>query len=499
MVLVGTAIGMALGLAASVLLVRSVTQSEYGVYSLASVLAGIAAAIATLGLPEGATRYIAFLRARDDTPRIRGVIFSSLWLSLIASLAVFLVMFFVADVLSTRVFHNPELAMPLRILSGLIPISVITGVLLAIYRGYDRVDVKVYFQDILKGAAFLVLLGLVILFGWAFVGAIYAVLASAAIALIALAAYAAKRFPLPAMQVGQGASPMGRELLLFSFPLLVVIMGILVVQYTGTLMLGYFEDSEAVALYNAAFPLAQMILIPLTAMSFIYVPVVSQLYSKGLMDEMKRSYQVLTKWVFFLSFPIALVLLLFPITTLSFMYGHEYTQAAWALRILTLGLLFQAFLGVNGLTLVIMGKPGQFTWAAVVGAVLNVLLNFVLIPRLGITGAALASVGTYLATNTYCGIRLYQLSRIQPFTRSYLKPVLASGAAIAVIYAVFTSVFTIQFWMLPLFLVLFLAVYSLAWILTKSFDSEDIMLLLAIEQRTGIDATAVKNVLRRFI
>jgi len=53
--------------------------------------------------------------------------------------------------------------------------------------------------------------------------------------------------------------------------------------------------------------------------------------------------------------------------------------------------------------------------------------------------------------------------------------------------------------MLPLFFILFLAIYGLSLLLTKSFDNEDIMLLLAIEKRTGIDATLIKNILRRFI
>jgi O-antigen/teichoic acid export membrane protein len=498
-VLAGTAIGMALGLGASVLLVRNITPSEYGVYSLASVLVGVVAAIATLGLPDGATRYIAFLRARNDSARIRGVIFASLWLSVIASLVLFLAIFFTSGVISTRVFHNPELAMPLRILSATIPISVLTGALLAIYRGYDRVDVKVYFQDILRGVTFLVLLGMVVLFGWAFLGLIYAVLASAAIALMALAAYAVKRFPLPSAQQGAAPSPMGKELLRFSVPLLVLTIGTLVVQNAGTLLLGYLKDPGAVALYNASMPLAQSITVPLIAMTFIYVPVVSQLYSKGLTDEMKRSYQVLTKWIFFLSFPVGLVLILFPITSLNLLFGSQYAEAAWALRLLSLGLLSQALLGANGMTLLIIGRPGLYMRAGLIMVPLNIGLSVVLIPRLGATGAAIAFMVTYFAANGFCAIKLYQLTGIHPFTRNYVKPIIASGAIIAVIYIIFTSLFTIQFWMLPLFFVLFLAAYGLAWILTRSFDSEDIMLLLAIEQRTGIDATLVKNILRRFV
>ena len=217
------------------------------------------------------------------------------------------------------------------------------------------------------------------------------------------------------------------------------------------------------------------------------------------MNEIKRSYQVLTKWIFSLSLPLALILLLFPITTLSFLFGYQYAEAALALRILSLGLLYSTFLGANAMTLMVLGKTRLLLWATLIGASLNVALNATLIPPLGITGAAIASMVSSLAINTFCSTKLYQLSRIHPFTKSYLKPIIASGIIIFIIYAIATTLLTITFWMLPLFLILFLSVYALSLLLTKSFDNEDISLLLAIEKRTGVDATPIKNILRRFI
>ena len=151
------------------------------------------------------------------------------------------------------------------------------------------------------------------------------------------------------------------------------------------------------------------------------------------------------------------------------------------------------------MTLVVMGKTRLIMWAGLLGAALNVALNVALIPPLGITGAAIASMVSYFAINSFCSIKLYQLYKIHPFTRNYLKPVIASGIIIFIIYMLFTSLFTIQFWMLPPFFVLFLAIYGLSLLLTKSFDNEDISLLLAIEKQTGVDATRVKNILRKFI
>ena len=497
-VFLGTIVGMLLGFGSRLIVVRYITQSEYGIFALAVVFVGIFSTVATLGLAQGATRYIAYFRGKNELSKIKGVVFSSLGFPLIASILLSLVLFFASDILSTRVFDEPELSTPLKIFSAAIPFSVLTGMLITIYRGFDRVDVKVYFQDILHGALFPLLLGGVILLGLAFLGVLYASLAATVITFIAFAIYTIRKPPLP-MKGGESASPMGKELLLFSLPLLASSMLGIILLWTDTIMLGYFKTASDVGLYNGALPLARLIPIPLTSMAFIYVPVVSQLYSRGLMNEMKRSYQVLTKWIFVLSFPLFLLLLLFPITTLSFLFGYQYAEAAQALRILSLGLMVHTFLGANGMALLVMGNTRLLMWASLLGAALNVVLNATLIPPLGITGAAIASMVSYLAINVFVSIRLYQLYKIHPFTRNYLKPIIASGIIIFIIYMLFTSLFTIQFWMLPPFLVLFLAIYGLSLLLTKSFDNEDISLLLAIEKRTGVDATLIKNILRKFL
>lgn len=498
-VFAGTIAGMVLGFISRLVIVRYITQSEYGILSLAVVLVSIFGLIASLGFQQGTTRYIAYFRGNNEPSKIKGVIFSSLGFTFVASIILSLDLFFFSDILATKIFDSPELSTPLKILSTTIPFSVFTGMLVAIFRGFNRVDVKVYFQDVLNGVLFPILLGGVILLGLAFLGVIYASLTATVITCIAFAIYAIKKLPL-SVKGGESTSPIGKELLLFSLPLLGISMLSMVIQWTDTIMLGYFKTPADVGLYNGALPLARLIPIILTSMAFIYVPVFSQLYARGLMDEMKRSYQVLTKWIFSLTLPIALIPLLFSITTLSFLFGFEYAEAAPALRILSLGLLIHTFLGANAMTLVVMGKTRLLLWASLIGASLNVVLNAALIQSLGLTGAAIASLVSYFAINIFNTIKLYQLTGIHPFTRSYLKPVIASGIIIVTIYLVATSLLTItSFWLLPPFLILFLVIYGLSLLLTKSFDNEDIMLLLAIEKRIGVDLAPIKNIMRRFI
>lgn len=498
-VFLGTAIGMLLLFAARVIVARYLTQSEYGIFSLLVIILAVFTMLSSLGLQQGATRYIAFFKAKGDAEKVRGVIFSSIQIAVIASIALAIVAFLSSDLISQKIFHMEELATPLKILSVTIPFIVLIGILASIFRGFARVTVQVYFQDILRNVLFVLFLAISIFLGLAFRGVIYAYLASIVLTCAVFIAYAIKRPPLSIKGKG-GINPVAKELLFFSFPLLGASMLHQIMLYTDTLMLGYFKTSQVVGLYNAALPLAQSILILFGSMGAIYIPLISEAYSKNLLVEMRRIYQVLTKWIFSATLPLFLVLFLFPETVLGFFFGTKYIEAAPALQILSIGLIFQTFLGAGGLTLIVIGKPRLLTWATLIAASLNVILNAILIPPMGIVGAAIASAVSYFAMGIFVSAKLYQVSKIHPFTKNYLKPVMTCGAAVVIIYAVVWSFsLIITYWMLPLLFVLFLTVYALSLLLTKSFDKEDFGLLLTIEERIGIDAGLIKRILRRFI
>ena len=91
-VFTGTIIGLLLGFVGRVILIRFTTQSEYGVYSLAFTILSIFVVIATMGLGEGSTRYIAYFRGKGEQENVRGVISSSIKIALAASVAIAMIL-----------------------------------------------------------------------------------------------------------------------------------------------------------------------------------------------------------------------------------------------------------------------------------------------------------------------------------------------------------------------------------------------------------------------
>ncbi len=135
---------------------------------------------------------------------------------------------------------------------------------------------------------------------------------------------------------------------------------------------------------------------------------------------------------------------------------------------------------------------------AVFASALNIFLNYSLISLVGVMGAAIATLVSYVTSNIVSSIKLFQYSRIHPITLKYLKPVITSSL-IAVVFHAFTIRIQIQSWMLPFIFIFLSVVYILSLILTKSIDEEDILMFKAIENRSGLDLKIVKKIANKFL
>ena len=492
---------MLLQMVGRITVARYVTQGEYGIYSLAFVLLNAFVIISILGLATGTTRQVAFYRGKGDQSKVRGVVVSSLQIAVISSVFFSLALFFASDLISIELFHSPELSIPLKVFCIAITFFVLIEILSAIFRGFDKAEPSAYFRNLLSNGLFPLLLIAVILLNLQFMAVVYAFVASIVLTFLAFAVYAIREPPLALRgEKSTFVSPVAKELLLFSLPLLAVGMLNHVVMWTDTLMLGYFMVVADVGLYNAALPLANLPLVVLSAATFLYFPLMSQLYAKNQMDEIKRSYVVLTKWIFSATLPIFLIVVLFPEATLNILFGSRYIGAAFALQILSLGFFIHTILGSNAITLVAIGDTRFVVWSLLIALIINIALNIILIPPLGIVGAAIATTSSLATRYLIVSIRLYWLSKMHPFTKNYLKPAIASVVLVLIIYALVTNlVSVIPFWLLPVLFVVFLGAYALSILLTRSLDKEDIMMLLTLERRLGLNLTAIKRILGRFV
>ncbi len=498
--LIGMTSGLLFGFIVRLIIARYGLQANYGIYSMAIMVLSFASALASLGLIRGTTRFIAYFRGKEDIAKLRTSISSSVGLSSIASVILGLIVFFTADAIALKIFHIPDLILPLRISAIALPFLTLIYILVAVHRGFDRIGPMLVFQYVLVNILFLIFLGIIVAIGLPFTTVFYAYLASLVISFIALTAYTARGLPKQTVPVvPQNSGLVTKELLLFSLPLLSVVIAQTAINWIDTFVLGYFKTAEIVGLYSAALPLARFIYEPLSALLLIYTPIATGLYSRNRMPELNRSFTVSTKWLMFLSLPIFLVLFLFPEVVLRLFFGGGYVPASAALRILSIGFIISNLLGPNGATLVALGHPRFLMWNTLVTFGVNLVLDIILIPPLGIVGAAIASTVSLILANVLRTIKLYLLCKAHPFSPKLLKPALICIALAFLIQYLANNFMDVNWWLLLILFIVYCGIYGLATLFTRSFDKEDIALLLEIEKRSGINAAPLKKILKRFV
>lgn len=497
LILFGSSVSLPLWFATKILIIRNTTTEEFGIYSLALAVASIISVLATLGLQEGATRFVSVFLGEEKTKDASDASGSAIRISMISGAASFLLLFFLAGPAARYVFYMPELATPLRVISLFIPFFVMAQVIGAVLRGHNIIRPKVYYLDIGWPLFFMAFLCIMLVMGFPFISILYAYLFSAITVFVAISSYGYKKIGLNPFSIR--ARGHYSELIRFSLPLTAGGIAGMVLAWTDTFMLGRYMMAEDVGVYNVSISLARLLTFSLGALGFVFLPLAGKMHARGQHAELKRTYQVLTKWIFSITLPVFFILFLFPEMTITFFFGDSYVASSGPLSILSLGFLFHVFLGANGVILIVLGFSRAIMNISIFAAILNVALNYILIKRLGlgITGAAVATAVSYIALNIAISAVVYRESRIHPLTAKYLRPVAGSAAIGLVIYAIAKNL-PLYFWMLPVYFVLFVGGYGAFLLLTRSIDKEDIVMLEAISARTGLKMILIRKVIYRF-
>jgi len=289
------------------------------------------------------------------------------------------------------------------------------------------------------------------------------------------------RFPLNLKSIR--AFPITKSLLYFSLPLFLTSALYVVMGNTDTIVVGHYLAAEQVGFYNAAFLLMSLIPIFLSAVSTIYLPVATSLGAKRAFKESLRLYQSSTRWLFILTLPLFLTFFLFPAQTLSFLFGSSYTASATALWILSLGAFINTILGPNNFALIAYGETRMVLYGSLSAAAVDIVLCIVLVPRMGISGAAIATASALGISNALYSLLLWIKHKLHPFNKKYLLTVLLlSVIGIALYIPLRAAINRIPWLVLAVYPLLLLAGLLLI-VLTRSITEEDRFLWSLVRDR----------------
>jgi O-antigen/teichoic acid export membrane protein len=384
----GKMAGIVIGLIFTPILVRVISQAQYGLY--ASVLAGfsIVTLIAKGGLFDATRKTVA--EHTDQAEEVSSVISVSLLISLvygtIATLLVFLSLQF-------NLIHSTY-EMFVWILLGAILFTNIFTIIRGSFYGLRLESVGEILQIIRRliysaSALLLAYVGYDVI--GVFTGYTLSFVCLTLVGGITLFKYSSYGFPRR-----KDIATYGKEIVSFGGYQLIGGLSAMLLYRTDILLVEFFKESTSTALYQSAITPAEMIWFVPSAIQLAFLQHTASLWENRNVSEINENLKTGIKYaVLSLTlFGVGLFALADPFLTVYF--GPNYVGAATTLQILIIGTFF---FGITRVVVPVLQATGwvRYTELVTVGAVIiNLLLNVILIPKFGIVGAGIGTGVSYI-------------------------------------------------------------------------------------------------------
>ncbi len=426
---------LACGLSYVLLMVitRFLTPSEYGTFVLAQSITSLSLLFVLVGTPKTLERFIPFYNAAGEIGKAKTLVNRVLRNAVLVSLIVASGLFLLSGPASRTIFKDPALAPVLRIMVLAVPTLATIELVSAVFAGFKELRYAVYVQQLAVPTLRIALAIAAFLAGYRLLGWTWMYVASLA-AGAALALWFFRKHVTRRLSGIPGTRVSLREILCFSWPLSIQGVVVICVGQVGFLFLGYFRPTAELGTFRIYVALAALLSLVLHSVAQIHKPVISGLISTGRIHEVRETYRRVTKWIFLANALGLLVLVLFGARIASLLFTERYLGTPFVLLILAVGHFVTSSFGPRGTTLEAFGNTRLVMINSLIWLGSCVGLCAVLVPRYGITGAAVASAASATLGGLAGLIEVYVFHGIQPFDMRYARIVSVTLATGCVAY-----------------------------------------------------------------
>ena len=403
LLLVGRVLSMGLNFVTQVLIVRTLTKTEYGAFAYALAIASFAEPLITLGLNRGASRFLSIYDERREYGRLLGTLVLGMTTILSLGLAVTLLVVGLGDALSDDIINNRSAITLLGILILLAPVDALDGLAESVFAVFARPRAIFVRKHVVAPGLRLAVVGLLVVSQQdaKFLAAGYVIAGLAGLVFygVYLIRLLRERGLLREFRAQRLVIPV-REVLGFTIPLLSVDLVFLFITTSSTVLLGYYSGVAAVAAYQAVLTPARLnYRIVTSSFTLLYNPAAARLHARGDREGIGTLYWQTTAWIAVLSAPVFMLTFAFAEPVTRLLYGERYASAAPVMALLALGYYVNAALGFNAHTLQVVGRVRTVLYVNLACVVVNLVATLVLVQSFDAAGAAAATAITLITQN----------------------------------------------------------------------------------------------------
>jgi O-antigen/teichoic acid export membrane protein len=385
-----------LALVSQVLLARWMGSFEFGIFIYAWTWVLMIGALSDMGLSSAARRFVPEYTESKAFDKLRGFLSGSRWLAFAIATAIG-----GAGALGVMLLEpwlDNFVVIPLYLACVMIPIYGLVQVQAGIAQSYDWPNLAFLPFYIIRTSAIIILMGIAWLAGaptdaptamYISIITIYGVTIGQ---LYVLDRRLKKKVP---------AGPKTYEpkiWLATSLPIFAVEGLYLLLTYVDILALEHFRSPDEVAVYYAAARLLAIVAFVYFAIAGATTHKFTQYHVSGDRERLASFFRETSKWTFWPSLAICVAILVCGKPLLR-LFGAGFDAGYDVMFILAIGMLARAAVGPAERLLIMLGDRKQCMAIYALAFVVNLALCFVLIPRLGIEGAA-ASISTALVVES---------------------------------------------------------------------------------------------------
>jgi O-antigen/teichoic acid export membrane protein len=420
LLLLGKVISVGLGLVIQVLIVRYLSQSDYGAFAFALATAMLFANLGVLGMDKTLARFLP-IHDEDRRPDLAaGALLLAAALILATGTVTVVGMIGLRDWLDATVIGDPLATTVLVVMIFLAPLMAFDSVLLSVFAVLASPLSIFVRRHVVAPLLQLTAVGVVIFLG---LGVLELAVGYLLASLIGLVVYGLILFRLVAergwIRAFRGRrSVQWRELLGYTAPLMSSDVVFLLTTHLAVVLVQALRTSEEVALFRAVFPVAQQNLLVMNAFTLLFTPVAARMFARRDGRALNELYWQSAIWMAILGFPLFVLTFSLAGPVAELLFGPEYAPSGPILAWLSFGYFLSAAFGFNVLTLRVYGRVRYIVTVDLVTAVGGTIATVLLILAFGPLGAAIGVAATLIAQSVLYQIGL-RATEVHPFPRQH--------------------------------------------------------------------------------
>lgn len=469
-----------LGYIVRFLLANNLSLEEFGLFYSVFAFLGLLGVFKTLGFDKSLIKFIPEFKHKNKYNLIKSSIIYVSIIQLITNSVILLLVYLFSNYLSIHFFHNEQAGFVLKLMAIAFFIDSFVFVLKFAFQGFQKMMLFANI-DLVRMALITVIILIGFRLNYKILSPVAAYIAAPVILMLIFAPILLKKvFP----EFTDSKFILGKSLFkrIYKYSIFVMATGAggAILGYTDSIVLTYFSGLKSVGLYNVALPTARVLTFFPMAIMGILIPLTSELWVKKQKILLRDGIELLYKYSIMVITPLALVMISFAELLITVLFGKEYLLAGNALRILSIGMIFATLYTINYSFFSGIGKPQLNSKIVYSAVVFNLVSNLVLVPLIGIIGAAITTSVGYIIMAVFGFAKIKDFVEVAFPTRVWIKTLIAG------------LVFTFAIWILKRLLALNVWLETVIVLATAGMIYIALLFLLGI-----VDITELKELRRR--